>query len=107
MLACRTLLYESVRSSMSSWAFSVAFFIATIRELSSLAFDSSTAWNRRGATQRGTRGRRQAGGREGGREGGGGWELKDDRGAGAPLGVLGRLHGQELLEDRLLDERGH
>ncbi len=50
MLAWRTLLYESVRSSMSSWAFSVAFFIATIRDDSSLAFDSSTAWYRRVAT---------------------------------------------------------
>ena len=35
---------------MSSSAFSVAFFIATIRLDSSLALPSSTAWNRRVAT---------------------------------------------------------
>ena len=35
---------------MRSSAFSVAFFIATIRLDSSLAFASSTAWNRRVAT---------------------------------------------------------
>ena len=50
MLDWRTLLYESVRSSMSSSAFSVAFFIATIRLDSSLALASRTAWNRRVAT---------------------------------------------------------
>ena len=50
MFAWRTLLYERVRSSMSSSAFSVAFFIATIRLDSSLAFASRTAWNRRVAT---------------------------------------------------------
>ena len=50
MLAWRTLLYERVRSSMSSSAFSVAFFIATIRLDSSLALASRTAWNRRVAT---------------------------------------------------------
>jgi len=44
MFAWRTLLYERVRSSMSSSAFSVAFFIATIRLDSSLAFASRTAW---------------------------------------------------------------
>ena len=35
---------------MSSSAFSVAFFIATIRLDSSLALASRTAWNRRVAT---------------------------------------------------------
>src|SRR4026207_1924484 len=42
ILAWRTLLYERVRSSMSSSAFSVAFFIATIRLDSSLALAART-----------------------------------------------------------------
>ena len=50
MLAWRTLLYERVRSSMRSSAFSVAFFIATIRLDSSLALASRTAWKSRVAT---------------------------------------------------------
>ena len=50
MLAWRTLLYVSVRSSMSSSAFSVAFFIATMRADCSLAVSSRTAWKRRVAT---------------------------------------------------------
>ena len=41
MLAWRSLLYSSVRSLMSCFALSVAFFIATIRELCSLALASS------------------------------------------------------------------
>ena len=44
MFACRSLLYSRVKSLISSLALSVAFFIATIRELCSLALASSRIW---------------------------------------------------------------
>jgi hypothetical protein len=44
MFAWRSLLYSSVRSLMSCCALSVAFFIATMRALCSLAFASSKIW---------------------------------------------------------------
>src|SRR5205085_24041 len=44
MLAWRILLYSRVRSLMNCFALSVAFFIATIRELCSDARASSTIW---------------------------------------------------------------
>lgn len=42
MLAWRILLYSSVRSLMICWALSVAFFMATMRALCSLALASSS-----------------------------------------------------------------
>ena len=44
MLAWRSLLYSSVKSLISCLALSVAFFIATMRALCSLALASSRIW---------------------------------------------------------------
>src|SRR5262249_52250173 len=104
MLDCLTLLYARVRSSMSSSAFSVAFFIATIRLESSLAFDSSTAWNSRVATYRG-RTARSGIPRQELLEHGARVRLEDELVAGDARGVRGGRDRQQVVQDGPLDER--